>query len=140
MRKLLVPVDGSSTADRAAAHAAEWAAATGDGRLLLLNVQPTLPQHHAHGLNNPEVLAELRRQGEEAAAAARALLKKSGLLYDFEVAFGPPADVIARVAQEQRCDGIVMGTRGLGDIQSALVGSTAHRVIELAAVPVTLVK
>jgi nucleotide-binding universal stress UspA family protein len=34
----------------------------------------------------------------------------------------------------------VMGTRGLGPVQSLLLGSTALKVIHLAEVPVTLVK
>jgi nucleotide-binding universal stress UspA family protein len=44
------------------------------------------------------------------------------------------------VAEEQRVDGIVMGTRGLGPVKGLVLGSVANKVIHLAEVPVTLVK
>jgi hypothetical protein len=36
--------------------------------------------------------------------------------------------------------GIVLGTRGLGDLESVFLGSTSFKVVQLAEVPVTLVK
>ncbi len=140
MRKLLVPVDGSAVANRAVIHAIDLARGMGETRLVLLNVQQSLEHHYAHGLQNQEAIADLKRRGQEAAAEAIAVLDRSGLLYDFEVVFGHPAEVVARIAKEQRCNGIVMGTRGMGDVESVFLGSTAHKVIELAVVPVTLVK
>jgi nucleotide-binding universal stress UspA family protein len=140
MRSLLVPVDGSPVADRAVAHAIELARALGDTRLVLINVQSTLDHEHHGGLLSPQVQAELRLHGEQSAARARALLDASGLPYEFGVFFGHPAEVVARAAREHRCEGIVMGTRGRGEFQSALMGSTAHRVLELCDIPVTLVK
>jgi nucleotide-binding universal stress UspA family protein len=44
------------------------------------------------------------------------------------------------VAKEQGCIGIVMGTRVLSDLDHVFLGSTAHKVIQLAEAPVTLVK
>ena len=38
------------------------------------------------------------------------------------------------------CDAIVMGTRGLGTVQTLLLGSTALKVLHLVDVPVTLIK
>jgi nucleotide-binding universal stress UspA family protein len=140
MRKLLVPVDGSAVANRAVAHAAELARGLGDTKIVLVNAQQTLERHYAHGLLNKEALTHLQRAGEEEAAGARALLDQAGQLYDFEVVFGQPAEVIVRIAGEQGCSGIVMGTRGLGELQNVLLGSTAYKVVQIADVPVTLVK
>ena len=140
MRKLLVPVDGSDVADRAVAHAIELARGTGETKLLLINVQQTLERWYTHGLLNKEAMTHLQQNGEEAAAKSRALLDQSGLLYDFMVIFGHPAEVITRIAREQGCAGIVMGTRGLGEVQNVLLGSTAYKVVQLAEMPVTLVK
>jgi len=140
MRKLLVPVDGSAVANRAVAHAVELAHGLGDTKLVLVNVQQTLERRYAHGLLNKEALTHLQRAGEGEAAEARALLDHAGLLYDFEVVFGQPAEVIARIAKEQGCSGIVMGTRGLGELQNVLLGSTAYKLVQIAEVPVTLVR
>lgn len=140
MRTLLVAVDGSETGNRAVAHAIELARPLGDTRLLLLNVQHTLERWYTGGLLNPEAMAHLRQLGEQEAAAARALVDASGLNYQFMVLFGPPGEVIVRTAKEQGCAGIVMGTRGLGDLAQVFLGSTAYKVVQLAEVPVTLVR
>lgn len=140
MRKFLVPVDGSEMAERAAAHAAELAAAMPGTRVLLLNVQPALAHPQPGGLLNATVQAELRGLGEQAALGARALLDRQGVIYEFDVVFGPPAEVIVRMAREKACTGIVIGSRGMGEFRSSMLGSTTHQVIERADVPVTVVK
>jgi nucleotide-binding universal stress UspA family protein len=39
-----------------------------------------------------------------------------------------------------QCDQIVMGTRGLGALSGALLGSVSHQVLEKTSLPVTLIK
>ena len=140
MRKILVAVDGSVMADRAVVHAAGLARDIPGAHVLLLNVQPVLEHPRSGGLLNAEVRTELQALGEQAARQARTLLDEAGVVYEFDVVFGHPAEVIARVAREKACTEIVIGTRGFGDFQSGLMGSTAHRVIELSDLPVTLLK
>jgi nucleotide-binding universal stress UspA family protein len=140
VRILLVAVDGSDTGNRAVAHAIEIARGFGDTKLLLVNVQQTLERWYAGGLLNKEALAHLQHLGEEDAAAARALIDAAGLNYEFKVLFGQPGEVIARIAKEQDCIGVVMGTRGMGSLGQVFLGSTAHKVLQLADVPLTLVK
>ena len=140
MRKLLVPVDGSPIAERAVDFAIEMARCLADTRVVLLNVQQNVEHWRKRGLLNEDCLKELRQQGEQESRQARAALDKAGTLYDFEIVFGHPAEVIVRMAHEQHCHGIVMGTRGLGDVETLILGSTAYKVIQLADVPVTLVK
>lgn len=140
MRKLLVPVDGSVVANRAVARAMDMARRAGETKLVLINVQETLERWYTHGLLSKEALAHLEEQGKQAAAEARALLDKAGVVYDFMIMYGKPAEVISRIAKEQDCESIVMGTRGLGDVENVLLGSTAYKVVHLAEMPVTLVK
>jgi len=140
MRKILVPIDGSVAANRALTHAIDLAQASGNVKLVLVNVQQTLERWYAGGLLNKEALAHLQKMGEADAVEARALVDHAGLTYEFTVLFGQPGEVIARVAKEQACIGIVMGTRGLSDLENIFLGSTAHKVIQLSEVPVTLVK
>lgn len=139
MRKILVPVDGSEASLRALAHAVDQAKAAG-AKIVMVNVQQTLERWYAGGLLNKEALTHLRQLGKADAAKACALVDAAGLTYEFDVLFGQPGEVIARVAKEQGCMGIVMGTRGLSDLEHVFLGSTAHKVIQLAEAPVTLVK
>jgi nucleotide-binding universal stress UspA family protein len=140
MRKFLVPVDGSLAAVHALTHAIELARDLGQTRLVVINVQPDLDHSYHGGLLNPEALADLRRTGEEAAVEARKMLDEAGIDYEFAVIFGQPAEVIARVAKEQHCKGVILGTHAQGELRNALLGSAAHRVVELCEVPVTLVR
>jgi len=140
MQTLLVGVDGSETGNRAVAHAVDLARRLGDVKLLLVNVQQTLERWYAGGLLNKEALSHLRQLGEQDARAARALVDAAGLNYEFEVLYGQPGEVLARTARERGCIGIVMGTRGLSDLAQVFLGSTAHKVVQLAEVPVTLIR
>ena len=53
---------------------------------------------------------------------------------------GEPAHVVARVAEERRCDLIVIGSHGRTGLQRILMGSTAEYIIRLAPCPVLTVK
>ena len=52
---------------------------------------------------------------------------------------GSPADVICERAKSLNCDLIIMGTRGRGKFQRALLGSVSEDVILRSSVPVTVV-
>lgn len=51
-----------------------------------------------------------------------------------------PGRGIAQAAEEMKCNMIIMGTRGIGAIKSALLGSVSRDVLEYAEVPVLLVR
>lgn len=140
MRSILVPVDGSQASLRALEYAIDWATSSGRLKLLLVNVQPTLERWYHGGLLNAEAMAHLRQLGEANGKAALARVNSAGLNYEFDVMYGSPGEVVARLAKERGCVAIVMGTRGLSDFEQVFLGSTAHKVIQLAEVPVTLVK
>ncbi|TNF31808.1 MAG: universal stress protein [Deltaproteobacteria bacterium] len=53
---------------------------------------------------------------------------------------GTPASRIVEVAHAHSASLIVMGTRGRSALSGILLGSNAHRVVQLSRVPVTLVK
>jgi len=53
---------------------------------------------------------------------------------------GDPARVILQCAEEEQADLIVIGSRGVGDLKSLLLGSVSHKVIELATCPCVVVK
>ena len=48
--------------------------------------------------------------------------------------------MIVKRPEELNCDGIVMGTRGMGAIGNLVMGSVATKVVHLTKLPVTLVK
>ncbi len=73
---------------------------------------------------------------EEAAGA----LESAGIPVVSELLEGPMAEAILRVAEVRQCDLIVVGARGLSDLQGLLLGSVSHKVIQHAACPVLVVR
>ena len=57
-----------------------------------------------------------------------------------EIITGHPAHTIVHRAAEMDADIILMGSRGLGGIESMLLGSTSHKVAHLAGCTVVTVK
>jgi len=140
MKSLLVPVDGSPNAERAVAFAIRMAKAVQGMKVILLNVQEQLERWYQHGLASDSSREHLKQQGQAQSAAARRLLDESGCSYEFLIVFGKPAETIVQAAKDHGCSGIVMGTRGLGDVETLLLGSTSFKVVQLSELPVTLVK
>ncbi|MBK6629787.1 MAG: universal stress protein [Betaproteobacteria bacterium] len=141
MRKALVPVDGSSSSDHAVRHVISLAGICPAMEVILLNVQPVVDDWEVRRfLKKEEIEAMETSKGGDALQSARGLLDAAGIRYAPTVLIGPVAETIARTAADQGCDGIVMGTRGMGAAASALLGSVASQVIHLSAAPVTLVK
>lgn len=140
MNALLVPVDGSEASLRALQIALEKAGRSPSVTLHVLNVQPAIPASVGDFVGG-EVIADLHREeGDKALARARELLASTKVAHRVAIEVGPVAETIASYAREQACDGIVMGTRGLGRVSSLLLGSVTGKVISLVDLPVTLVK
>ncbi len=62
------------------------------------------------------------------------------MTFTSEILVGSVAQAIVKRGEDLGCDGIVMGTRGMGAIGNLAMGSVATKVIHLTKLPVTLVK
>jgi len=141
MQKLLLPVDGSPSAVRAAKFLVRLIGGQPGPDVHLLNVQPAILAGDISLDGSIEVASRMREQaGRDAINGAREVLEASAVACKEHLLTGDPAETIARLAKEEGVDGIVMGTRGLGSIKSLVLGSVATKVIHLVDVPVTLVK
>jgi nucleotide-binding universal stress UspA family protein len=58
----------------------------------------------------------------------------------FHIGVGEVADIIVRYAQDQKCDQLVMGIRGMGALSNMIMGSVATKVLHLSDMPVLCVK
>jgi nucleotide-binding universal stress UspA family protein len=140
MFKVLVPVDGSENSLRAVERAIVLLRDRKPFELHLLNVQPPVSGTVTTFVGSTAVKDYHREEGEKAMAAARALLDRQSIPYKQHVTVGPFGESIAGFARQLHVDQIVMGTRGMGKITGALLGSVSTEVIRHADVPVTLVK
>lgn len=78
-------------------------------------------------------LKELDYIGNHVLSSVAAICKDKGVSkVDKRVEEGNPAKVIIKIAGDTQADMIVMGNRGLSDLQGMLVGSVSHKVSQLA--------
>jgi nucleotide-binding universal stress UspA family protein len=117
-----------------------WEEWLGDMEFDLVHVRPALTVFGTLTPPHDDVLeAWGSRQSEEATRDARALLHVARRGHRLREAVGDPSQEIARIADEVGSELIVMGTRGLGAIHHALLGSVALKVAHASAVPVVFV-
>jgi nucleotide-binding universal stress UspA family protein len=139
--KILLPVDGSAHSERAAQHVVAMLQGCGNHEIHLINVQAPIDAVEVRShMTAAEIEAMQETRGGDALAPARAVLDRAGLAHTPAVLLGPVAETIVRYADEHGCEKIVMGTRGLGAIAGALLGSVTTQVLHLTRLPVTLVK
>jgi nucleotide-binding universal stress UspA family protein len=138
MLTLLLPVDGSAESERAVLLAMRLHRVTPVDICLLHVVTDDAGIGIAAGARQGGV-SDAPSNGDRALSPVRALLDAQGIPYASEVKRGFVPATIVEHARSLGCHGIVMGTRGMGTTD-ALLGSIARQVIQLADVPVTLVK
>jgi nucleotide-binding universal stress UspA family protein len=135
--RLLVPLDGSGHAERALAPACTLAD-TLDADLLLLHA--TDPSADA-GIPLERSHVEERRDGARRYLEGVAEpLRAEGRRVEVRVEAGPPADVIAGVANELDSCLVVMATHGRGALSRLLLESIASETLHKLTAPVYLVR
>lgn len=145
---ILVAVDGSKQARRAAVAAIEIAGRF-DARLTVISVAAERSTQIDAELRRFMEVEHLDRLPDEAIDAARARLlehvkdhaRKKGLTkVESVLRTGRPARAIVEFARETGADLIVMGSRGLGDVESVLIGSVSLEVSSLSDCACLMVK
>jgi nucleotide-binding universal stress UspA family protein len=122
--KILLAVDGSDHAKRAARVAADLARAHKAGELrIVVAYDPART-----------------RDAEAILEGTRAGLGKVPADLQSEILEGPVAEAILKVARTRKSDIIVMGSRGLGRLEGALLGSNSQKVVSHAPCPVLVVR
>jgi nucleotide-binding universal stress UspA family protein len=133
---VVVATDGSDPGDLAMAFAKDVAVDQG-ARLVVVYVDELVPghggAHHAQALE-PEIKTKIEDQV--------AALKAAGLDAEFQVhqvKVSGPAHAIADAASEAGADLIILGSVGSGPLKGLLLGSVAHRLLQIAPCPVLVV-
>jgi nucleotide-binding universal stress UspA family protein len=133
---VVVATDGSEAGDLAMSFAKDLAVDQ-KARLVVVYVDELVPghggAHHVQALE-PEIKTKI---GDQVSA-----LKTDGLEAEFEVhqvKVSGPAHAIADAASEAKADLIILGSVGSGPLKGLLLGSVAHRLLQIAPCPVLVV-
>jgi nucleotide-binding universal stress UspA family protein len=144
IRTILLPWDGSDHSRRALDFLLKLLKEQAPAEVHLLNVQHRAPTLERMTGGRPSEVQTLEgpalEAGRKALDGAAKVLAAAGIPHVAKVVAGDAAQEIVEYAKTHHCEGIVMGTRGLGTIATLVLGSVAHKVLHLTHVPITLVK
>jgi nucleotide-binding universal stress UspA family protein len=137
MKTILIATDGSPGARAAVERGLDLAEDTGAEVVFLAVRRPPVPvfgdPYWQQSITNE--LARLRPALNDATAEAEA----RGIDADYDLLEGDAAEEILRLARSRDVDLIVLGSRGLGTVSSAILGSVSKRVLHEADRPVLVV-
>jgi universal stress protein A len=140
VKRIVIATDFAESAEQALEYATELARTQG-AELILLHVYVELPPYPEVASAQVVAIHEEQRRWVEAALDERARRARgAGLLARPLVRTGSPATMIARTAEEEGADMVVVGTHGRSGLDRLLLGSVAERVVRLAPCPVLVVK
>jgi nucleotide-binding universal stress UspA family protein len=139
---IVIGYDGSEGARDAVRRAAETVS---QRTALVVYVYPHA-EEMAAGLGVPvtmptDAVQTLRRHADEIANKGAELARTSGLVAEGVAveAKGGVADALLGLARERNASAIVVGSRGLGGVTSALLGSVSSKLIHDADRPIVVV-
>lgn len=133
--KVIWATDGSENADRALELAKSELSGNGGSLLALHSTQYAVAKGSAPvAVDDDETTAKIKQQVAD--------LQQAGVKAEFravESGAHSPAHTIARVAEEESADLIVVGTRGHTPFAGVLLGSVAQRLASISPCPVLVV-
>ena len=139
IKKILVATDGSDHAKKAIDYACDLALKY-DAEVYLLYViyksgvpKSLLKVIEAHRIEKTPEHAILKEIGDRIIKMAERECREKGVKnFQSSIIEGDPAQAIIEFAREKGVDMIVMGSRGLGNLEGVFLGSVSHKVCNLA--------
>ena len=146
-RRILVPIDGSTTSNRGLEEAIGLASDQ-KAKICLLHVVDELAVGADGMMYMPpsyidEFIRALRAGGKKLLTRAEAKVRKHGIEVEaalLETVGRRVADLIIKQAKKWRADVIVLGTHGRRGLSRVVMGSDAELVLRETPVPVLLVR
>lgn len=141
MLNYLVPTDGSDLSLDAVRHVIRLSQEGLPVQVTLAHVREPVHLYEMVLAPDVDVLENAgQAAAEHALIPAATLLKEAGLAWTETISLGDPASVLAELALECGCDGIVISTGGAGLLSNGRIGRVADAVLHHAEIPVTVVR
>ncbi len=137
--KILLATDGSENARRAAAEAAGFARDF-SSCIIIVYIVSNPPSQSRMAKANFDVHSILEEDAKTAIKDTIDLFESEGLPYTLKVAIGDPATEIIDTTGKENADLVIIGSRGLGTIKGAVLGSVSRKVTHNVKCPVMIVK
>jgi len=137
-KSILVPVDGSEHAKKALSVACQLARQEEGCTLHLVHIPEELAHETTLVWGIGAIAIEASREERQEAGkqvmdrAAEAAREQGATNIETVIGQGDPARTILSEARRRGVDAIVMGSRGLSNLQGFVVGSVSHKVAHAA--------
>lgn len=139
---LLAAYDGSESAVKALKYALSLFEQETQARLTVLHVFnfPNIIIGEAIIPPSTDAKENSYHEAQSLLEEAKKLVGSAADDIEWLIAEGEPASTILSYAEEMEADLLVLGSRGLGEWKELVLGSVSHHVVQLAQVPVLIVK
>lgn len=137
-KRILVAIDGSRYSDKVIDTTIEYAKRQ-EAEVIFVHCHKKFPKLLGQPYRD-RVISSIR---DEAATVVKPYLDKlteASIHYVERLMEGPAGAMITDIAENEQCDLIILGSRGLSNIQGLIIGSVTHRVLHTAQCPVLVVK
>jgi nucleotide-binding universal stress UspA family protein len=147
--RILVPIDGSENASRAASYAVGVAAKYGAELHVIhvLEMNPNLAAMGVYGLSPAEEVARMQDEASRQVGVWFDKIRKEadgvGIKMESKIIAEFPLSLVGEIvnyAEHNGVDLVVMGSRGRTGFKKLLLGSVASGVVTYAPCPVLIVK
>ncbi len=140
--KILLPVDGSKSSLNAAKYVGKLAKdLRSKCTVTLVSIHDDVGLGHVKQFVSNSVIDDyLREVSEKELKGAQKALDTAGVGHNMAIKRGNVANEIIAMANKEKFDLIVMGSKGRSGIMDAIMGSVAQKVSNAAKQPVLLIK
>ncbi|MGV8907335.1 MAG: universal stress protein [Acetobacterium sp.] len=149
MKKILIPIDGSSISLKAVLEAKKLAEAFNSEIVLLTVANITTPSGIEEsnldikaGLELQKYVSKFKINAEKHLAEAKISLGDLGPKAESVILYGDPAEQIANYLDDHDVDFVVIGSQGLGvsRFRQVFIGSVTSKILRHAKQPILIVK
>lgn len=137
-QKILTAIDGSEYSQKIIDAAIEQAKLLG-GEIILVYCHKKLPSTMTHAYQEEEI-SHVINEAEKLVAPFLRRIKNADIPAESRLMQEPAGAAISEIARIEKCDLIVVGSRGLTNLASLIVGSVTNRVLQTAPCSVLVVR
>lgn len=137
-KKILVAIDGSTHSDKVIDTTIEYAKLL-TAKVILVHCHKKFPTILGEPHRNEAIVSTLRK-AEATIAPFTKRLHEADIDYEERLMEEPAGAVIPDVAKIEKCDLIIVGSRGRTNLEGLLLGSVTNRVLHTTSCSVLVVK
>ena len=143
-KRILVPVDGSSTSDQALQEAITLAKEQG-AQVRIIHVVDEVNINLETEFATDEFYEAMRKSGNRILEKSKEAARAGGISAESEllerVPFGSRiSDMIVEESKRWNADLVIIGTHGRRGVNHLLLGSVAEKVVRIATTPIMLIR